>query len=55
MEKYTGVPAALTQSGVRSRYGETLASWMIDPILDWEYRLKFMERRIATNEMIAAV
>lgn len=55
VEKYAKIPATATEQRVRITYGEQLDPGMIQPLLDWAYRVKFTERRVRAQELIAAV
>lgn len=54
-EKYAKVPQATIQRMVRATFAERLEPAMIDPYLDWAFRVKFHERRVRPQEMIAAL
>jgi len=52
IEKIGKVPAAVTQRFNRSTYGEVLEPATIDPLLEWENRLKWTDRLVRAREMI---
>jgi NitT/TauT family transport system substrate-binding protein len=55
IEKYTRTPAAVTQKLVRATFAEKFDSTLIDSWLDWEYRVKFTDRRVRVQELVAAL
>ena len=54
-EKYSKTPATTIARMVRATFAEKLDPAMVDPWLDWSFRLKFIERRLRGSELVANV
>jgi hypothetical protein len=53
LEKYAKYDPAILAKMTRTDFAETLTPQMIQPTLDWAYKVKFIERPVAATEMIA--
>jgi NitT/TauT family transport system substrate-binding protein len=54
-EKYSKTPAATIARMVRATFAEKLDPSMVDPWLDWSFRMKFIERRLRGSELVATL
>ena len=54
LEKYAKIDAAVVGKMTRVDFIDSLTPALVDPSLDWAYRMKFTERRVLATEMIAA-
>jgi NitT/TauT family transport system substrate-binding protein len=52
VQKYAKLSDAVLQHLVRSTFAETLTPAMVDPYLEWQYRLKFNERRVRPSDVV---
>jgi NitT/TauT family transport system substrate-binding protein len=55
VQKYTKLSDAVLQRLVRSTFADRFSPSMVEPYLDWEYRLKFTPRRVRVDEVAFAV
>jgi NitT/TauT family transport system substrate-binding protein len=55
LQKYTKMTDAVVARLARSTFAEQLVPGMVEPYLDWSYRLKFHERRVRPAEIVDVV
>ncbi len=51
--KYAKIDTAVVDKMTRTNFADTLTPELIAPSLEWAYRMKFIERPVSANEMIA--
>jgi len=55
LEKYAKIDATVIAKMTRTTFATSLTPDLLDPSLDWAARVKFTERRVMPNEMIASL